>query len=605
MLAFVPAGERELAAAGLSLGVMSATQGDYDAVQMLLDITQGTRIASTAYASVLAPRLAPAQAPGSGWRLDGWQAVVRRAQRAPQLLTPGLLAGSTGGGAYVGVAPGPLFDAVAAVDERGRIRSASLGTAATAPARVAAALGSYRLVVADLPGPTALAALLRLRRPGELVLAVQRVPPRQAAGRLLWVGAAGLPGGAHRQLTSATTRDRGLVAAIDLAPTALRWLRLPVPSAVRGRTIESEGVLDGSSLRALMARLRVIGGRRLRALGLLLAGWIALLLATARWPHARARAMRTGALAVLFSPLAAMVTAALQPGAALEYALLAGLCFACGALSDRLLVWPRALLAPGLAVPVAVTVDALAHTELLTRSLIGPDPILGARFYGVGNELKSGLAVLVLAALAVVLEARGRGRAAALTAAGAGAVLAAIEGSAQIGAGVGGVILVGAGFALTTALLLPGRLSRRRALIVVLTPIAALVALAALDLLTARGTGHFSGSVLHARSAGDVRDILVRRYEAAWGELRNHAMPVATALALAAALAAVRRRERLLAPVAGKAVWWAVLAGGLTAGVAGALVEDSGPLLLVVAALALGCVLSYLWGRPPANLATR
>jgi len=33
--------------------------------------------------------------------------------------------------------------------------------------------------------------------------------------------------------------------------------------------------------------------------------------------------------------------------------------------------------------------------------------------------------------------------------------------------------------------------------------------------------------------------------------------------------------------------------------VVGALVEDSGPVLLVVAVFALGCVLSYLWGRPP------
>ena len=42
----------------------------------------------------------------------------------------------------------------------------------------------------------------------------------------------------------------------------------------------------------------------------------------------------------------------------------------------------------------------------------------------------------------------------------------------------------------------------------------------------------------------------------------------------------------------------AAFAGGLTAGVVGALVEDSGPVLLVVAVFALGCVASYLWGRP-------
>jgi len=92
--------------------------------------------------------------------------------------------------------------------------------------------------------------------------------------------------------------------------------------------------------------------------------------------------------------------------------------------------------------------------------------------------------------------------------------------------------------------------------------------------------------------------VIVRRYTAAWGELHNHAMPVATALALLCAGLGLRRRERLLAPVGRDPVWQAAFAGGLTAGVVGALVEDSGPVLLVVAVFALGCLASYLWGRP-------
>ena len=179
-----------------------------------------------------------------------------------------------------------------------------------------------------------------------------------------------------------------------------------------------------------------------------------------------------------------------------------------------------------------------------------------------------------------------------------GVLLAAVEGSARVGAGVGAVILVSAGFALATVLLLPGARMRRRMLIVLIAPVAGLIGLAALDLATAHGSGHFTGSILHARSAGDLRDVLVRRYTAAWDELHNHAMPVATAIALLAALLGLRRRRRLLAPVGNDRVWEAALAGGLTAGVVGALVEDSGPVLLVVAVFALSCVCTYLWGRP-------
>jgi hypothetical protein len=95
-----------------------------------------------------------------------------------------------------------------------------------------------------------------------------------------------------------------------------------------------------------------------------------------------------------------------------------------------------------------------------------------------------------------------------------------------------------------------------------------------------------------------VRDIIVRRYGAAWDELREDTMPVATALALIWAAVAVHRRVLLLAPVGGDPAWFAAICGGLAAGVVGSLVEDSGPVLLLVAVVALGCVLSYLWAGP-------
>jgi hypothetical protein len=183
----------------------------------------------------------------------------------------------------------------------------------------------------------------------------------------------------------------------------------------------------------------------------------------------------------------------------------------------------------------------------------------------------------------------------------AGIVLAVIEGSARIGAGVGAVILVSAGTAVAVAMLRPGALSRRRALLVLAAPAIGLVALAALDLATAHGGGHFTGSILHARSAGDLRDVIVRRYGAAWNELRNHLMPLATALALGAGVLIVRRREQLCSPLGGDPAWVAALCGGFAAGLIGALSEDSGPVLLVVAVGALGCVLAYVWGKPPAR----
>src|SRR5262249_7321123 len=150
-----------------------------------------------------------------------------------------------------------------------------------------------------------------------------------------------------------------------------------------------------ASLRGLMDRLQVIDPRRLRALGLLLGAWALMLLCSAPWPRARSWALRAGALGVLWAPVVVLLPAALEPGAAVEYALIALGCLGLGALTERLLPWPRAPMAPAVTVLVVLVADALAGSQLLMRSLLGPDPILGARFYGIGNELKSGLTVLV------------------------------------------------------------------------------------------------------------------------------------------------------------------------------------------------------------------
>ena len=621
LVAFAPAPaggafEAELArAGGLSLAIMSAAQGSYTTAQLVLDITQGARIASSAYRTPSPPALRLVRT-GTSAVVRGWAAARRRAEAAPQLLEPGLLAAQVpGGAAYAGLGAGGA-DAALAADRSGHIAAVSLGSAPTLLARVRTLLARRRLVVCDLPGgpegAADLSALSRERVAGELLITVQRTPDGPA-GALLWAGAAGLAGGAGRELSSSTTNQRGLTSAIDLAPTILRHLGVTrVPAAMRGAALRTDGPLRSSSLRSLMARLRVIGGRRLRALAFLLCGWALLLSLSAlrRGPAGRRRrawALRAGAVAVLWAPLVALLAAALETSAALEYTTIALTCLGLGAITDALLAWPRAPIAPALVTLAALVVDALARTQLLMRSLLGPNPILGARFYGFGNELKSALAVLVLAAVAAaVYPARvgpgaplQRRRRAAVATAASGALLAAIEGWARIGAAVGGVILVCLGTAVATVLLLPGRVTRKRAMIVLLSPLAGLLALAVLDLAAAHGTGHYAGSILHARSAGDLRDVLERRYSAAWHELRNHAMPAATAIALLCAVLGLRWRERLLAPVGADRAWQAALAGGLAAGVVGALVEDSGPVLLVVAVFALGCVLSYLWGRPP------
>ena len=213
----------------------------------------------------------------------------------------------------------------------------------------------------------------------------------------------------------------------------------------------------------------------------------------------------------------------------------------------------------------------------------GPDPTLGARFYGIGNELKSGLAVLVLAAVAAALYPAARGRRAAATMACA----ARARGRRGLGADRRG----------------RGRRDPRERRLRARDRHAAAGGAqpqARADRASAPSSGWWrsprstsppptapgtspAASSTPARPA-DMRDIIVRRYWAAWDELqqprdarRDRARLVVAGARQCAAATACSARSVATRPGC------AALAGGLTAGVVGALIEDSGPVLLVVA----------------------
>ena len=128
-------------------------------------------------------------------------------------------------------------------------------------------------------------------------------------------------------------------------------------------------------------------------------------------------------------------------------------------------------------------------------------------------------------------------------------------------------------------------------------PIAALVALAALDLLTG-GDGHFTRTVLHADSAGSLWDVVKRRYTLAFNVFTQGAMPLIILVGVLAVAYAVRYRERIYAPLRDAPSYRAAFIGGLTASIAGALSNDSGPLLFAFGVTVLACTTAYVRGDP-------
>jgi hypothetical protein len=632
VIAFLPPGPgetrpllEELAARGMAIGMTSPTVGGFDARQMALDMSQGTRIPTRLYSKdigVLRLR---------GGRMTGWDRVLRRASDAPGDLKPGLLASTIerAGGrvGYKGPADGAA--AIVAANRAGRV----------SPLRRGDTLGVFQLAP-GLPGLRQLDQLLAARGRDDLVYVVRA--PSGSKQRLLPSGIAGP--GIRGQLRSATTRRTGLVAATDVAPTVLRALGVGVPDDMQGQPIEGRGRADAKAVEDMAGRLAVVTSRRGVTLQWLAGAWLLILAALQLRAGERGvrTAVRAGLLAALWVPGLALLTAALEPSRLVEAAIVGVGAVLLGLITDRLAGWPLAPAIPAAIVFLAYTVDLARGSPLIGASIAGPNPAGGARFYGIGNELEVILSCSVLIGAGAALAWRALGdagaaaepqaaadpvraaagpdamadpgrrrtdpaRAASHPGGGAdssgaavgfavvAAIAAVIMGAGRLGADVGAVITLGAGGAAAVIAALPQRPSRRAIALGIAAPVAAIGALILLDVVTGGGA-HLTRSVVHAHGSGDLIDVARRRFEGSFTTLKKPGWTIASAIALAVMVWLAVRRTRLLdglpRPLA------AGLVGAWFSVVVGAIANDSGPLILVVGAILLLLGTGYAQSRP-------
>jgi hypothetical protein len=580
-------------------GVTSPTIGSYSKRQMLFDMSAGTRIANSAYAHPLG-RIDLEYGP-SGGRLAGWFYDNKRAVNAPGDVLPGLFASTLRKAGhhvgYAGVIGFEQTEAVVAADRAGNIERVSLGTIGTFPHRTLDLWSHEDVVVARFPpddnGLEALDRIIAARRPGDLIYAIRAPPPGRV--RLLPTGMLG-PGYRARVLFSATTRRPGLVAATDMAPTLLRYLGVHVPKQMEGRAIEARPGGSAQDVMALVERLDVVFNRRSAALHTF--GAALLLLALGLWAARRRAGLRVAAriafLAALWLPGMALVTAAIAPSKLAEILALALGSVALGAVTDRLVPWPLAPALPAALVFGAHAVDLARGSQLIGASLAGPNPKGGARFFGIGNELETMLSLEVLLGLGAALTLVPRRYVARMFAFGC-LIAAAVIGSGRLGADVGGVITLGAGAAGAVLASIGGRLTWRRLGLAALVPVAALVGLVALDLATSGGA-HLTRTVVHGNGPGELVDIAQRRLKISFSGLGNVPVLLTCVIGIVCSVLAVRRRDRVYAPLREHPAFMAGIWGALAATVIGALSNDSGPVIFALGFLGLLFATGYVWG---------
>jgi hypothetical protein len=442
----------------------------------------------------------------------------------------------------------------------------------------------------------------RLLGPDQLTIAIARPTGRSDAPLPIGIAGRGFDG----NLTSDSTRMDGYVLSTDVAPTILSHFGIGIPSEMSGQPIRSEGAVDPAEIETLGARMEVISSRRGPAIGLPIASWLLLTLGVALIGGVALarRAVRVLALSIVYLPLLLLLGAALEPGEVSE-ALLVGLgAPALAALTLALLPGYRGLAVASAVTVLAYAVDVIAGSPLTALSLLGPNPGLGVRFYGIGNELEALLAVLVVAGTGAGLAgfaSRVSVRTAAIAFVVSGLLAAFVFAAGRFGADVGAAIVFPVGAAVA-AVAVAGRGRWPVALAAVAAPIAVLALLALVDLLSG-ANAHLTRSVLDAGGFGDLADVAQRRLQLSVRSFARPVLLVFLPVVLGLALLAYLRRDRLRAWLADAPTLRAGLLGALAATVVGTLANDSGALLLEIGAAYLLVFLGYAWAESDANSA--
>jgi hypothetical protein len=558
---------------------MSTGLGTVPPTQTYLDIGQGNRVFDSLYDEPL-PRV--------GQDCLSWQEdVEKRAETAPADVEPFLM-----------------------------VREVRPPVAVFWLGRAACAFGGFQGGEGPITGEKLfireadLAGLREARRrlsARHLLIAIAR--PTGKTDDPVPIGIAGA--GFRGNLTSDSTRTDGYVLSTDVAPTVLDWFGADVPAAVSGQPIRTEDSVDPAAIESLAARMDVISSRRGPVIGLSIAVWLLLaLLVAAASRGALARvAVRALALSVIYMPLLLLAGAALEPGETAE-AMLVGV--GAPALALVTLAWLRdyrALAVASGAVVIAYAIDVIAGSPLTSLSLLGPNPGLGVRFYGIGNELEALLAVLVVGGTGAGLTAVAGGvthRSAAIAFGATGLLAAFVFAAGRFGADVGAAIVFPVGAAVAASAI-AGRGRRTAALAVVLAPFAVLALLALIDLLSG-ANAHLTRSVLDAGGLGDLADVAQRRLQLSAHSFARPVLLVFLPVVLILAVIAVVRRDRLQAWLRDVPAMQAGLLGALAATAVGTLANDSGALLLEIGTAYLLVFTGFAWAesgksQSPDNLA--
>jgi hypothetical protein len=416
-------------------------------------------------------------------------------------------------------------------------------------------------------------------------------------------------------LGSASTRQDGLTQATDLMPTLLTAVSVRVPVEAVGSTLTP--VQSGGSPASRRQKLNDLADASTSVTPIVPWFFVGLglsqILIFAVIPLLRRRRSRRGEAdrrllrwlrpaAVFFGsvPAASFLANLLPwwrsdlPGLAVTGAVIL---FAIPIAALALLgPWRAALLGPlgmvGAVTAGVLAADAATGSTLALSSLMGVQPVIAGRFYGLGNVAFALFATgALLAAIAVAdwQVRQAHQRRAALLVVAIGIIATLIDGAPGVGSDFGGPPALIPAFAVLALLVAGVKITWRRMLLIAAVTIATLVVLGVLDWLRAPGDRTHLGRFVQTTISGGALTVIKRKADQNFGMVFGSPLgalvPVVVALIV---LLLARPASWGLRPLQVAYDRSAVLRQGLFAfGVLvliGALLNDSGAAIPVVAA---------------------
>lgn len=231
-------------------------------------------------------------------------------------------------------------------------------------------------------------------------------------------------------LTSLSTRQTGIVNGIDLVPTILNWLNIPMLTQLIGHPVTTASSSDFQQFMSEVARIDHIYENRSTVLYLyVMLQIVTLLVASFVWIWQRKgevnqsiplrRAIRLWILAMLFFPSLFLIEPVLLRSAPplIVLGVVVLLAFG-GALLVERLPLPKLLLSVAGFTCCLILVDGFTGAKAMSRSYMGYDPVIAARFYGLGNEYEGVLIGATILLVSALYEGWRRDRAICLALAG-------------------------------------------------------------------------------------------------------------------------------------------------------------------------------------------